>query len=404
MSASLRMPFFNTFPMNSAEERRLMHYWIQFLSPLMIPLESQDNPFQTVISPLALSAAYNSSYSDSHSALLHAVYALADASRANLQQVEQSRRVLGARHQQLSLQYLARSISSNDHAYPEVVLAAISTLVIASIINGDSTDWRIHLRGAFFWIKSIDRSIWRRTRDASAIYQIFLCVEALRPAHISLALELEPRELFLEDVSKSSEEDQPWEDSDYCLDNVFCIPRGILEAIIRINKWVYMGSKPPATELDSLELLIIRNNPEAMRVDLPATITEKLMWHHSYLWHAATYIYLKRSLQNILLRGVQYLVRQSVQHLDAITLLEQGQNVSGTMWAAFISGCEADETCSRDGIEGYFDKRETLGIGNVKDARTVIREVWRRRDEANGTTDVLWHEVMVDLDINISIS
>jgi hypothetical protein len=74
------------------------------------------------------------------------------------------------------------------------------------------------------------------------------------------------------------------------------------------------------------------------------------------------------------------------------------------MWAAFISGCEADETCSRDGIEGYFDKRETLGIGNVKDARTVIREVWRRRDEANGATDVLWHEVMVDLDINISIS
>lgn len=403
-SAPLRMPFSNTFPMNSAEERRLMHYWIQFLSPLMIPLESRDNPFHTVISPLALTAAYNPSFSAAHSALLHAVYALADASRANLQQVEQSRRVIGARHRQFSLQYLARSISSNDQAYPEVVLAAISTLVMASIINGDSTDWRIHLRGAFFWIKSVDKSVWKRSRNASAIYQIFLCVEALRPAHISLALELEPGELFLEDLSKGSEEDQSWEDSDYCLDNVFCIPRSILEAIIRINKWVYMGSKPPAAELDSLKLLIVRSNPEAMRVNLSATATEKLIWHHNYLWHASAYLYLKRSLQKVPLSGVQYLVRQSVEQLDAITLLEQGQNVSGTMWSAFISGCEADETHSRDGMERYFDKRETLGIGNAKDARAVVREVWKRRDEGTGATDILWHEVMVDLGINISIS
>jgi len=32
-SSCLRLPFFTTFPMKLDEERRLMHYWIQFLSP-----------------------------------------------------------------------------------------------------------------------------------------------------------------------------------------------------------------------------------------------------------------------------------------------------------------------------------------------------------------------------------
>lgn len=370
----------------------------------MIPIESPTNPFQTVISPLALSATHGTSNSASHSALLHAVYALAEASRANLQQVAQTRRIIGARHQQLSLQYLSRSISGNDQHYPEVVLAAITILVLAGIINGDSTDWRIHLRGAFSWINSVEKSVWRRNRNASTIYQIFLGVEALRPAHISLALELEPRELFLYEVANESSEDWSWEESDYCLDSVFCIPRDILETIIRINRWIYIDSEVPAAELGSLETLIIRNNPDAMGVSLLTNVTEKLMWHHKCLWHAATHIYFKRMLQKLPLSSVQYLVQQSAEQLDAITFLELGQNVSGILWPAFISGCEADEISSRNSINLYFDKRETLGIGNVKDARSVVREVWRRRDEANGATDISWHEVMWDLGINISIS
>jgi len=101
---------------------------------------------------------------------------------------------------------------------------------------------------------------------------------------------------------------------------------------------------------------------------------------------------------------VQHLVRQSIEHLDAIALLELGQNVSGIMWPAFITGCEANDTYSRDRVDAYFDKRETLGIGNVADARTVVREVWRRRDRIVGSVDVSWHEVMADLGINILLS
>lgn len=415
----LEASLFASFPAKHKEDRQLMHFWLTVLSPLMLPTPSADNPFLTIIMPLAMSAAYSPEDAASNS-LLHAIYALAAASRANLQRVEQSGRVVGARHLRLSMQYLMRSISGNrEEKSPETVLAAINILVIAGIINGESSDWRVHLRGAFAWIQCVEKRVWRRSRDSSMIYQMFLCVEALRPAHKSLALELEPLSLLIEDSNKPQDEiSRPQDDLssasemevcqnlDYCLDKIFCISQPILEAIIQINKWVYIDQQPPTSALDALELKIIRSNPELMRSARPASVSEpeQMRWRYACLWYSATYLYFSRALQRLPVDNVQHLVRQGVEHLDAITLLEVRQNVSGILWPAFIAGCEANDADSRRRIEGYFDKRETLGIGNTADARTVVREVWRRRDKSDRSVDISWHEVMVDLGINIATS
>ena len=411
----LALSLYDCLPIKSREERSLMHYWITFLSPLMIPIESQKNPFRTVIVPLALSAAYNTGDATANSALLHSVYALAAVSRANLKHAGQNQRILGAKHLQLSFQYLGHSISRNNTSSAEVVLAAITTMVLVGLFSGDSASWRTHLRGAFYWLLSIARSAWKRNRNASAIYQIFLCLETLRPAHRTIALELEPRHLSLEHAAMndwtrhqdSSSEDASsiiCNDVDYCLDIVFCITQPILEIIIQISNWVYLGHRPPANELESLESKIILNDRNVMHLSSPTTVCEQMIRNYSCLWYAATYIYFNRSLQKLPLCNVQRLVRQGIEHLDAIALLELGQNVSGMLWPAFIIGCETNEADMRDRVDAYFDKRETLGIGNVTDARTVVREVWRRRDGMDLSVDVSWHQVMTDLGIDILLS
>ena len=415
----LEASLFASFITKHKEDRLLMHFWLTILSPLMLPTPSADNPFLTIITPLAISASHNSEDPASNS-LLHAIYALAAASRANLQRVEQSGRVIGARHLRLSIQYLMRSISGNSKTKsPETVLAAIDILIIAGIINGESSDWRVHLRGAFAWIQCVEKSVWRRSRGSSMIYQMFLCVEALRPAHRSLALELEPLSLLIEDSHKlqdemsrprdevsNTSETEVYENLDYCLDEIFCISQPILEAIIQMNKWVYIDQKPPTSVLDVLELKIIRSNPELIQAAYPAISStfEQMKWRYACLWYSATYLYFSCALQKLPVHKVQHLVRQSVEHLDAISLLEVQQNVSGILWPAFIAGCEANDSNSRRRIEVYFNKRETLGIGNTADARTVVREVWRRRDESDRSVDISWHEVMVDLGIDIAIS
>ncbi|KAI9733511.1 MAG: hypothetical protein M1818_007259 [Claussenomyces sp. TS43310] len=411
----LEPSLYDCWPIKCRDERKLMHYWITFLCPLMIPIESQENPFRTVLVPLALSAAYDYGFSAGNSALLHSIYALAAIWGANLRHAEQNQRILGARHLQLSLQYLGFSISGNYNGFPEVILAAITTLVLIGIFNGDSTPWRIHLRGAFIWLQSIDRSVWQGNHHASAIYQIFLCLDALRPAHRTLALELEPHDLCLDNGTMDERVQYQGSylnddslmicsDTDYCLDTIFCIPQPLLKAIIQINNWVYIGRRPPANELESLELRIIFNNPDGMQPPYPATVSEKMKRHYACLWYVATYLYFNRSLQKLPLCNVQHLVRQSIEHLDAIALLELGQNVSGIMWPAFIAGCDAINADLRDRVDAYFDKREALGVGNVAEARAVVREVWRRRDEVSGLVDVYWHEVMMDLGINIMLS
>ena len=101
-------------------------------------------------------------------------------------------------------------------------------------------------------------------------------------------------------------------------------------------------------------------------------------------------------------KKMQWLVRKSVEHLDAIDMLTRRLTCSGFMWPLFITGCEAEDKFLRKRIVKTFEERDKLCIANVTAARKVLYKVWRRRDE--GASDVSWHEVMVELGIDIFLS
>jgi hypothetical protein len=407
---NLEPSLYNSLAIRAKEERQLMHYWIHGLSPLMMPVQSCDNPFQTVMVPLALSAFENTTDPAGASALLNSIYAIAAVSQGNLGQTK-FYGYLSAKYLRLCFQQLRQSLLETNTDSPEATLSAITLLIITGILNGQTTNWRIHLQGAFAWLQSINRSAWKRNRNASTVYDIFLCIESLRPAQPKLALELRPCELFLDKAPRHKRpypEHDDWSrvpaDQGYCLDTVFGIASPILETIIQIHRWVYSAHQPSARELNILEAAIIWNDLNVTPLSESAIPQEQMTRLHTELFHVATYLYLCRSLRNMPSRDVQHLVRRSITLLDAIMRMEAGLNVSGLLWPAFIVGCEAGEPASREAVDAYFDKREKLSIGNVTDARRTVREVWRRRDVVGEGVDITWHGVMAELGIDILLS
>lgn len=168
---------------------------------------------------------------------------------------------------------------------------------------------------------------------------------------------------------------------------------------MQINRLIFGGAELVDGEIVALEFKIMVNNPKAIHFSSPTPVSEKISHHHACVLYCAAYIYFKCSPLKVPSGNVQWLVRQSIEHLDEIELLVDSQKCSGFLWPLFITGCEAVDEDLRAKVAKYFDIRQTLGIANVPTARKVVEEVWRRRDE--GASDVSWHEVMAELGIDI---
>ena len=103
--------------MEFREERQLLHSWMTYLSPLMMPVPNQVNPYQTVIVPLALMAMDKNRGSAGTLTLRYSLYALAAISRENLRQ-EKQHGPLAAKYLHLSFRFLRLSLSETNVDFP----------------------------------------------------------------------------------------------------------------------------------------------------------------------------------------------------------------------------------------------------------------------------------------------
>ncbi|KAG0648193.1 L-arabinose-responsive transcription regulator ARA1 [Hyphodiscus hymeniophilus] len=395
-----------------------MHYWLTYLSPLMIPTERPDNPFTSIIVPLALSTVDEQQTSS-------AMYSLSAFNQSSSSAFSVARRkqrhALGSVCLQVAFEELGRSLVKANHNAPEVILATILNLVIIGIFTDNYSNYRIHLRGGAEWIRSIDKSTWKHNHDASTIYQMFSALDALRPAHSILARDLGPQGLSVEYLSldKTDGSDSTLnrnhhladheglliassKTGSYCLDKIFALTKPVLECILQINRLVFTGVMPADGEFVSLEFKIMSSNPELLHFPSLTPAYEKVAQHHACTLWCALYIFYKSSLLKLPPADMQWLVRQSIKHLDAIESLTDGLTCSGLLWPLFIAASEAEDEDLRFQSIKVFEKRQQLGIANTTPARKVVEEVWRRRDQ--GDTDVSWHEVMAQLNIDILLS
>lgn len=386
---------------------QLMHYWITFLSGLMTSTQRPDNFFQDIITPLALTATNVHHDSSGHHALLHSLYALTAFNRANLCASSQSEHDAGTRHAKKSLQYLCRSLKPGSFEQQQATLAAIYILSVIPAFTGETSDWRVHLRGGTAWLQSIDKSAWRQNQSAVTLYQMLLCVDVLRPMHRIIAKDMEPQISSLGLEEQGSVHATRQRDGDvmhWHLDIIWGVTQPIMEAIHQLNQWLFREYNPSSEETESLRLKIVLNDPSKLRFPSPTKICEDLTQHHACVFYYACQIYFYCSLQKLPPRYIQHIVRQTIEQIETIELLETDFNVSGLLWPAFITACETEGICLRPRILRYFSKRETLGIGNVSIAKQVVLKVWSRRDKAEADENVLWYYVMAEMGIDILLS
>ncbi|EXJ86698.1 hypothetical protein A1O3_03651 [Capronia epimyces CBS 606.96] len=409
---------------DSRRERQLMHYWVTFLSGLMTPTPRVDNIFHNIFTTLAFLAKSTYRNSPAYQAFLHSLYAFAALSHTRLHDSSLFGRETGGRHVEKSLQYLSQGLTSSTQLEEQqAVLATIITLSVIPAFTGDGSDWRVHFRGGLAWLHTTDKSAWKYSRTTSTLYQFLVCLETLRPAQYNVAKDLPPqrfslrhpelpspesgdRSKYLDEERDYQEEEEDGGETDWYLSDVFGITRPILEIIHQINQWLFDGISPPAQELDQLELRIYRNNPEKSRFSGPDERCREMAWHHARAFYCACHIYLGCTLRRRSPKDhiVSSFVRQGIEHIEAFGLLEQDLNVSGLMWPAFITACETEQADLRLRVMKYFDKRERWGIANVTEAKEVILNVWRRKDEAPADQNVLWHDVMAEMGADIILS
>jgi len=354
--------------------------------------------------PLALSASEFRQQSSSHAALLHSIYALSAYNRAQLNPSSTGYSAVGTKHHHASIRYLQRGLSEQGDAQREAILATIIIMSSMEVINGQFSNWRLHLQGGRGWLRSLNNTAWKTSRSASILYQTFLCLEALGSSRGTIGIHSKTPELGLdEDYYLNSVFGLTGTtlNTDYCLDSIYGITRPVLEAIVHINRLAGKNANPLSGELEGLELKILLNNPTSLRFPSPTIACEDMTRHHACAFYYACYIHFKRALRGIPSLELQDLLRKSLKHLEAIDEIELNLNVCGLLWPSFITACEAEGEELRTRCIRLFTKGRRRGIEGICSAEQVVREVWRRRDQAGGSAGIKWNDVMSDMGSDI---
>lgn len=132
-----------------------------------------------------------------------------------------------------------------------------------------------------------------------------------------------------------------------------------------------------------------------------------IVQHQLKAFIAAAYIFMYRSLLDATPQEVQAYVAEVFETVERFFELGGGNL---TLWPAFIAAVEAYEDEDVAAANRWLDKATRVGMGNRFLARTIVQEVWRRREVAAQVSGIAlssccidWREVMKDLDIDISL-
>ncbi|EON66466.1 hypothetical protein W97_05564 [Coniosporium apollinis CBS 100218] len=111
--------------------------------------------------------------------------------------------------------------------------------------------------------------------------------------------------------------------------------------------------------------------------------------------NSALVIFFYRRIRNVnpwILQGHVDDVIQALQEFDT-ALLRQGLEGPGTMWPAFMAGCEAMAASKRDALMRWIEKGSSKsGLYGFKAAKEMMAELWRRRDEVNAATSSVYRK------------
>jgi hypothetical protein len=381
-----------------AEQRELIHHWVEFVSWHLVPVDGPDNPFRSVFTPMALAGLNSpSSQTDGQIALFHALCATAAFSRGQLLDNKRAR-TLAMKHYNLAVIHLRHCLEKmkDQHLQQrDSILATITAFSAMDMITGRSSEWRTHLQGGASWLATIERSAWSRDKSSSMVYQGYLAVAAL--CNISLPPDIEC-------------EDDCADEDYYVLDRFFGLTRPILKHIVRMNSLLRQashGNSDPEL-FRELEIRLHSQVPNADNLDLDGlkdTRARELSRHHAYVFYYASLIYFQRTIRRRRPDHVQGMVTSALSHLEEIERL--GADVIGCtlVWPPFIVACECQTPNLQARMLAWYTLKRRHGFMNLEISKDVAMELWRRRALTSPTgPDVHWQDILTDLDIDIVLA
>lgn len=306
-------------------------------------------------------------------------------------------------------------MKSNRHAVdanPEQYETILATIIILQCYEkgyASTSSWRLHIRGGQQWLESTLGQQRNKSTTRTILESLFQILKGLANTHVI-------NELSDSDVSSLNPkiQDEPQEDSVFEADEraifkeeVYGITKSVWDYILETNRLMKQRPGPSPTQIASLELKVMQSNPSAMPIPAGSdanSLIEKMMWHHRITFYFASVIHFRRSLQQVSSSQLQHLVENAQYHFEAIEVLEAEVGSNGIFWPLFMVACEANDENLRERSFQLLWKGGARGIGNIIKAVEVVREVWRRRDQAYPPHEATSRQVMKDLGLDLTLA
>ncbi|CAH0057170.1 unnamed protein product [Clonostachys solani] len=384
-----------------ASRCKILENWILRLCDALNPLPGILNPIRTVFTPLALEGAQeDASQSTGAVALFHMICSASGFHLSNTCEIGDERRKferLALEHHEMGICYLRENIRTDDESQYAPILASLIICLLTEDITVNDSFWRIHIRGAVEWVNHVGVEYWYQTESASMIYQMFLCMGTLVQSQILPG----DRSGYGWDL-RFNLESHP---GPYLIESIFGLPKPILEVIHRMNdiqKRAQEQQHPENTsadrtfsaevlkEIDALEfeLLLMMPSPWESPISIPQG--KQLIYHYGYTYYYASLLYLKRTLKGVPIREVQGLVRNALQHIEALKTLEAGHSTP-SLWPIANIALETHSPELRPRMLAcidFFSKQSTLLMWGK--FGSSVRGLWTRR-QSPGEENLSWH-------------
>ncbi|VUC20410.1 unnamed protein product [Clonostachys rosea] len=380
---------------------KILENWILRLCDALNPLPGILNPIRTVFTPLALEGAQeDASQSTGAVALFHLLCSASGFHLSNTSQTEDERckfEQLALEHHEMGICYLRENIRTDDESQYGPILASLIMCLLTEDITAHDSFWRIHMRGAVEWVNHVGVEYWYQTESASMIYQMFLCMGTLVQSQILPG----DRSGYGWDL-RFHLGSHP---GPYLIESIFGLPKPILEAIHRMNDIQKRAQEQQHSEntpvdqnfsaevlkeIDALEfeLLLMMPSPWESPIGIPQG--KQLIYHYGYTYYYASLLYLKRTLKRVPIREVQGLVKNALQHIEALKTLEAGHSTP-CLWPIANIAFETHSPELRPRMLAcidFFSKQSTLLMWEK--FGTSVRGLWTRR-QSPGEENLSWH-------------
>ncbi|GKZ27590.1 hypothetical protein AbraIFM66951_005982 [Aspergillus brasiliensis] len=431
------------FPDRTRLERYLFHHYVTQVAVIMMPYDHPKNPWVTYFPAAALQLRGSGQYDALYSAML------AQAA-FNLGQ-------LGVRRDESHPSMIESALSHYGNAMrtllsvigrSDVDIATVMTLMMAEVYSGRSQQWRHHLRGA--WDMLVQH-------DSSGSWPSILASRAITSTRILKTVSDTSSRVVSAEVpgsdgaptstgvvaTRGSELVGPATPAMTEFYFTIGVPRDVLECISRItmfrNKSPQVKSPGEADDLVESVLSCLRRYRQHGAASHPDWVLYAVVESGEELlhlgdetgdrqllsygdknrtsmgaevrlqmdaWVRAAYIYLYRSVTDAPPRAVRDHVAGVFSAVSSFLDTYSHGNLS--LWPAFMAAVEATRDEDVEAARRWLDWALSFGIGIRAKVKTVVEEVWRRRNEMAAATGmekdlivVDWLRVMQELDCDV---